>query len=84
MLIKFDGEFGLKPNRNLIFIEMFKGGVDEDLDFAMGPNTSAYLSCAARLNGELFVFGGSGSSNEKQVTFLKYLNDLVKQIISDQ
>ena len=49
----------------------------------MGPNTSAFNSCAARLNGELFVLGGF-DSNEKQVTFLKYVNDLVKQIISDQ
>ena len=26
----------------------------------MGPDTSAYASCSATLNGELFVFGGSG------------------------
>ena len=33
----------------------------------MGPNTSAYCSCSATLNGELFVFGGTGSSQNKQV-----------------
>ena len=43
-----------------------KGGSNENLDFEMGPNTSAYLSCAANLNGEMFVFGGDGSY-EKQV-----------------
>ena len=31
----------------------------------MGPNTSAAGSCAARLNGEMFVFGGY--REEKQV-----------------
>ena len=36
----------------------------------MGPNTSAYHSCSAKLNDELFVFGGDGSSNEKQVILL--------------
>ena len=25
----------------------------------MGPNTSAYGSCSAQLNGEMFIFGGS-------------------------
>ena len=49
----------------------------------MGPNTSAYFSCSAILNGELFVFGGNGSSQEKQVIF-KSENNLVKQIISDE
>ena len=33
----------------------------------MGPNTSAYCSCSATLNGELFVFGGTGTSQNKQV-----------------
>ena len=33
----------------------------------MGPNTSAYMSCSAKLNGEMFVFGGSGSSQNTQV-----------------
>ena len=38
----------------------------------MGPDTSAYHSCSATLNGELFVFGGLGGQ-EKQVIFLKNL-----------
>ena len=52
-----------------------KGGVDENFEFTMGPDTSAYHSCSATLNGELFVFGGSGS-NQKQVNFL-YQNPIV-------
>ena len=45
------------------------GAKDENLDFEMGPNTSAYKSCSANLNGETFVFGGFEGYN-KQVTNL--------------
>ena len=44
------------------------GGIDENLEFTMGPDTSAFYSCSATLNGELFVFGGIGSQ-DKQVIF---------------
>ena len=43
----------------------------------MGPDTSAHGSCSATLNGELFVFGGTESSNKKQVIFLNRKKDLV-------
>ena len=43
------------------------GGKDENLDFTMGPNTSVFYSCSAKLNGEMFVFGGEGSSQTTQV-----------------
>ena len=33
----------------------------------MGPNASADGSCAAQLNGEMFVFGGN--QNNKQVAY---------------
>ena len=42
------------------------GGKDENLDFKMGQNTSVYDSCSAKLNGEMFVFGGY-ESQKKQV-----------------
>ena len=42
----------------------FSGGKDENLDFTMGPNTSAYYSCSAKLNGEMFVFGGYGANTQ--------------------
>ena len=45
-----------------------KGGIEENLEFTMGPDTSAYRACSATLNGELFVFGG-GDSQNKQVIF---------------
>ena len=43
------------------------GAKDENLDFEMGPNTSSYHSCAAKLNGEMFIFGGNGAGQNKQV-----------------
>ena len=43
-----------------VFNINFQGGKDENLDFKMGPNTSSYESCSSTLNGEMFVFGGSG------------------------
>ena len=50
------------------------GGVEENLDFTMGPDTSASHSCSAMLNGELFVFGGTGSSQKNtQVIFLNQI-----------
>ena len=33
----------------------------------MGPNTSSHDSCAAKLNGEMFIFGGNGTGQNKQV-----------------
>jgi len=44
----------------------------------MGPNTSAYRSCSAMLNGELFVFGGN-QSNTKQVWI--YMEKWSSQIV---
>ena len=32
----------------------------------MDDDTEVYNSCAATLNGELFVFGGNSSSNDKK------------------
>ena len=43
------------------------GGVEENFEFTLEPETSAYKSCSAMLNGELFVFGGSGTKYNKQV-----------------
>ena len=66
-LIKFDGEFDYK---SLMIYFNDSGGAQENFDFTMGPDTSARSSCSATLNGEMFVFGGNGSSQNKQVIFL--------------
>ena len=45
----------------------------------MTPDTSAFGSCSTKLNGEFFVFGGKGSSQIKQVIFLKSQNYQLKE-----
>ena len=47
---------------------MNSGGANENFHFTMGPNTDAYYSCSAKLNGEMFVFGGN--SQQSQVFLL--------------
>ena len=74
MLIKFDGEFDYK---SLMIYCNDSGGAEEDFDLTMGPDTSARSSCSATLNGEMFVFGGNGSSQNKQVIFLNRKKNLV-------
>ena len=81
MLFKFDGE--LDTNINHYLFDMDPGGVEESLDFTMGPDTSAYGSCSATLKGELFVFGGQGSSNNKQVVFINKIT-IKRDFLSDQ
>ena len=48
---------------------MISGGKEENFDFTIGPNTSAYYSCSAKLDGEMYVFGGDDGYN-KQVNYL--------------
>ena len=43
----------------------YNGGEEIDLDFIMGPGTSVYFSCSAKLNGDFYIFGGFGSDNRQ-------------------
>ena len=55
--------------KNLKNKKNWKNVKNENPDFKMGPNTSVYQSCTAKLNGEMFVYGGDiYSGNNKQVT----------------
>ena len=56
--------------RNLHF-ENISGGEKEEFDFTMGPNTDAYESCSAKLNGEMFVFGGNTQKTQVLLLFMK-------------
>ena len=47
----------------------YDGGEDPNLEFTMGPDTSAYASCSATLNDEFYVFGGS--------------EDFIRQVLGD-
>ena len=42
------------------------GGVTENFEFKINDDTEVYLSCSATLNGEVFVFGGTSTSNNKR------------------
>ena len=55
----------------------------------MGPDTSVDFSSSATLNGEFYVFGGRGSTFNKQVIFLNkkakfFRSQNSKPIILDQ
>ena len=65
-------------NRNFLYYTIFhrmttlnSGGATKNFEFQMDEDTQVYHSCSATLNGELFVFGGSSSTNniKKQVSF---------------
>ena len=47
------------------------GGVTENFEFKINGDTQVYNSCSSALNGEVFVFGGYNTSNNrsKQVNF---------------
>ena len=36
----------------------FRGDIDDDINFEYEPNTEVYQSCAATLDGEMWVLGG--------------------------
>ena len=44
----------------------FLGGITEGFEFQMDEDTEVYTSCSAQLNGEVFVFGGSNTNNNKK------------------
>ena len=69
-------DFECEPDKNSILVLNtqssnkpvlinYDGGVQNDLEFAMGPETSVYFSCSAKLNGDFYVFGGFGSDNRQ-------------------
>ena len=45
---------------------IFQGGTDENFQFQMDDDTEVYMSCSATLNGELFVFGGTSTTNNRR------------------
>ena len=43
-----------------------QGGVTENFDFKINDDTEVYWSCSSVLNGEVFVFGGYNTSNNRR------------------
>ena len=46
--------------------KIHQGGVTENFEFKINDDTEVYRSCSATLNGEVFVFGGENSSNNRR------------------
>ena len=55
-----DPDFRYVPQ---VLVVDFDGNVDYDVDFTFGEDTIAEGACATTLNGEQWVFGGSGPEN---------------------
>ena len=45
---------------------LFLGGVTENFEFKINDDTEVKQSCSATLNGEVFVFGGISTSNNRR------------------
>ena len=56
-----------------------QGGINENFEFKFNDNTEVYNSCSSVLNGEVFVFGGSSTSNNrrKQVNLSLRINFII-------
>ena len=54
------------------FVQPNWGGISEGFEFQMDDDTEVYFSCSAKLNDELFVFGGNASGKKKQVYLISY------------
>ena len=61
------------------------GGKTENFEIKINDDTEVYGSCSSMLNGELFVFGGTNTSNnrKKQVNLPK-LNFLIIYMFRSQ
>ena len=46
--------------------ENILGGIVDGFEFQMDDDTEVYRSCSATLNGDLFVFGGTSTSNNRK------------------
>ena len=46
--------------------KIHQGGVTENFEFKINDDTEVIRSCSATLNGEVFVFGGSNTSNNRK------------------
>ena len=46
--------------------KFIQGGLIDNFQFQMDDDTEVYQSCSAILNGQLYVLGGSTSSQEKR------------------
>ena len=53
-----------------MIIKLILGEIDNDLNFNYDANSEVFASCAATLNGNMYVLGGK--FKKKQVCFNKF------------
>ena len=63
VLIQPNGECFL---RGILSNNYISGRQTENFEFKINDDTEVYQSCSSLLNGELFVFGGYNTSNNKR------------------
>ena len=52
---------------NILYrLKHLQGGVTDNFEFQIDDDTEVYRSCSATLHGELFVFGGYSTSNNRK------------------
>ena len=67
---------------NFDFLNSFiQGGVTENFEFTINEDTEVYHSCSATLNGEVFVFGGSNTSNNRRKQVSLVTNENFENIL---
>ena len=62
----------------------FKGGVTENFEFKINDDTEVFHSCTAKLNGEVFVFGGHTSNNRRKQVNLLTLDSTIINMFRSQ
>ena len=67
MVIGLNGKSALTTMYFEIMTRLSSGDVDDDLNFAYDTNTEVWGSCAASLNGKMFVLGGWDKSKQVNI-----------------
>ena len=67
MVIGLNGKLNLNKLLNKYDFNNNSGEIDDDINFTYDTNTEVYYSCAASLNGEMWVLGGY--NHKRQVNF---------------
>jgi len=53
----------------------YDGDINQNLNFNMGPDTSVHHACSAKLNGEMFIFGGNANDDKNHLRQISKIQD---------
>ena len=74
MVIGYNGKLHLNITLSSLFIandnNNILGEVDDDINFTFEDNTEVFYSCAASLNDEMWVLGGSDNARQVNLKLL--------------